>query len=70
MRIRMIGNTTVSTTTATCGHEVKVVVAPHDLRNGPGPVGRKKIAEAQANDCRDCQYQDFKAGKPTVTKFY
>ena len=55
MRIRMIGNTTSVKITATCGHEARVRVAPHDVRSGPGPVGRKKIAEAKASVCWNCR---------------
>jgi len=56
MRIRMIGSITSTKVTASCGHEVNVVVPPHDLRNGPGKVGSMRIAEAQKNGCRRCGY--------------
>jgi len=59
MRIRMLGNTTMTEAVASCGHAIKVVVPPHDVRSGPGVVGQRRIAEAKASVCEACGGSDL-----------
>ena len=59
---------------ASCGHEGIAVIPPHDMRRGPGPVGMRKIKQAQSEPCFDCRVKEERlrltarpTSKPKIT---
>ena len=44
----------ILTVTAVCGHRVLVLVPGGTTTDRPGPVGEKRIAEAQETPCAAC----------------
>ena len=51
--MRTIYSQTSQTVIATCGHIATVSIPPSGGR--PGPVGQRRIAEAQGRECYPCR---------------